>query len=102
MADTADIGSIVSMIMENPTLISEIKKMADNRSDSDGGAVTEEVVAEAPSEERTEPAHSISSRRKNRITLANAMKPYLSEERARAIDAMISIADILDVTRGKI
>lgn len=99
--DTPDIASIVSMIMSNPSLVEQISGMmrsdgkGSDSTDSPDTDVTEEVIA--PAEVREIP----NERRIHRVKLANAMKPYLSEGRRRAIDAMMSIADILDITREK-
>lgn len=100
MADTPDIGSVVSMIMENPELIAQISEMARRREPSEGADPPEatEAVTASPSES---PVSEASTRRIHRTKLANAMKPYLSPERAQAIDAMMSIADILEITRGR-
>ena len=96
MQDTPDIGSIVSMIMENPRLVSEIAEMAKARESKSESDEASAPVTAAPEPEVKE--DSGEPRRLHRIKLANAMKPYLSKERARAIDAMMSIADILDIT----
>ena len=101
MMDTPDIGSIVSMIMSNPALVEQISGMVSSAKEADH---TAEEVAPSQNEEgvtRDEPSGIPNERRIHRVKLANAMKPYLSEERRRAIDAMMSIADILDITREK-
>ena len=98
MADTLDIGSIVNMIMGNPELVEKIAGMA-RGARSDEAELKPEVAAVA---EEMSPAASTDERRLHRARLAGAMKPYLSKERAQAIDAMLSIADILELTRGKI
>ncbi len=102
MADTPDIAKIVSLIMENPSLVAEIADMAKGAARNDGeGEEVKEVADEsvqpvsAPTISRDEP------KRVHRMRLAAAMKPYLSAERAQAIDAMMSIVDILEVVRGK-
>ena len=99
--DTPDIASIVNMIMSNPSLVEQIASMANREqsatpdTSSEGEVKPEnEIPVEAPSRETND-------RRVHRVRLANAMKPYLSEGRRRAIDAMMSIADILDITREK-
>ena len=97
MADMPDLSRIVGMIMENPGLVNEIAAMAKNA----------EAAPEAPEEPKPQAAPTPraegteSERRVHRSRLASAMKPYLSKERARAIDTMMSIADILDMTRGR-
>lgn len=102
MADTPDIAKIVSLIMENPSLVAEIADMAKGATGNEGEG--EEVKATADESAESVSAHVISQdepKRVHRMRLAAAMKPYLSTERAKAIDAMMSIVDILEVVRGK-
>ena len=92
----ADLSKIVGLIMENPSLIAEIKALAE------GG----EKEVEKPSEAKEEPAEAVSvsetpPARSRRRELLSALKPYLSEERCRAVDQMISLGEILDMMRNK-
>ena len=98
----ADIGKIIGLIMENPKLIEEISNLGK------GDTVTEEKVGTAQKAEEAiqvaqeEPkmekrAHSD----KNRTKLLFALKPYVSKERAQAIDSMLSIVEILDAMKGR-
>ena len=106
MQDTPDLSKIISLIMQNPTLISEISALAKGAA-AEGKAEAETVVTpEKPSEpERAEEAVSITAseptsqaqRKARRKELLYAMKPYLSDNRRTAIDSMSSILDILDV-----
>ena len=103
-----DIGKIVGIIMENPQIIEQISSLARQ---SEGSAATprEEarVQEKADQQERTatasaEPTYSAQSiARGNRAQLLGALKPYVSDERAKAIDSMISIADIIDMMRSR-
>ncbi len=97
MADTPDLTRIINLIMSNPSLVSEIANLASKDSAEEANA----DIGDAP--EITEPVAAepapTSLRRSHRSQLLGAMKPYLSEGRAKAIDTMISIADILDMTR---
>lgn len=110
MQQTPDLSKIVSLIMQNPSLISEIAALASSNEDSTAStesaestlstepksvAPTEREV-QAVAEERTH----IQSRTR-RKELLSAMKPYLSEQRRGAIDSMSSILDILDVMMKK-
>jgi hypothetical protein len=98
MADTPDISSVVIMILENPDLVAKIYAMA--RGDGAPKEEAEDMTASAPIS-ATPKAELTSERRIHRAKLASAMKPYLSKERAQAIDTMMSIADILEMTRGR-
>ena len=101
MADT-DISRVVSLIMENPKLIEEIKGLVER----DSGA--ESQVAEKapePIPERREAPIEISSpelrHKKRRQDLLSALKPYISDERRKAVESFVTIADILDMMREK-
>lgn len=106
----ADLSKIVNLIMENPKLIEEIKNLGAERSETEEAA---SVIEDAPTAEKETAADSeskvtyesvssnLSANRIRRKDLLLALKPYVSEERGRAIDSMMSIADILDMMRSK-
>ncbi len=109
-ASTPDISKIVSLIMENPQLIEQISGLlkSEQRSESEKEATAVEAVAEELPKPDTEtsaeasavPTYTeIPSHKRNRSQLLCAFKPYVSSERAKAIDSMISIAEILDIMR---
>ena len=99
-----DLAKIVGLIMENPKLIEEIKNL------SAKAGTAEEMKAAAESEtaetngillqEEVKPPEEKNSRIRRR-ELLSALKPYVSEERGKAIDSVMSIADILEVMRSK-
>ena len=99
MSDTPDLSKIVSVIMQNPALISEIAALANQTKtpppeQTQDPEIAEETVAEtvaAPERQSTPRA------RAHRKELLSAMKPYLSESRRGALDSMSSILDIIDV-----
>ena len=100
MQEAPDLSKIVSVIMQNPTLISEIASLMKT---NEAEEVKEALAETSQKDESTEPA-SVSPKREapthnrqRRKELLNAMKPYLSEQRRGAIDSMASILDILDV-----
>ena len=106
--ENIDIGKVIGLIMENPQLIEQIANLTRQNSPSENkpeelkveataAAVKEEVVPTV-----TAPTYkSATHQRGNRAQLLGALKPYVSEERAKAIDSMISIADILDMMRAR-
>ena len=98
MADTPDISSVVNMILENPDLVAKISAIAKGEGTPKEAA---EDVSEAAAATPTAKTEIANERRIHRAKLASAMKPYLSKERAQAIDTMLSIADILELTRGR-
>ena len=102
MADTPDFGKIISLIMENPALISQISALAKGSQESSSEVADEPVADTAEAQKDEEPLEAPMSRRRvHRAQLLNAMKPYLKESRSKAIDTMIGIADILDVMSGR-
>ena len=100
-----DISKVISVIMENPKLIEEISalvsaKEAPKDSIQTAAEKTAEVTAEPVQDSLpayTPPAYN----KGNRAQLLGALKPYVSRERAKAIDSMLSIADILDMMRAR-
>ena len=105
-SNTPDITKVISMIMSNPRLIEEISAMAKGSTKDDTSET--EIINESPlsytsagqsSAPITSPQKNSSSK-ESRTQLLHALKPYLSEGRARAIDTMISVADIFDTMKG--
>ena len=99
MAET-DLSKIVNLIMENPALVEQIRGLAKK-----GEEETSSSANEVMETEKTESAPLVKSEenpsRIRRRELLSALKPYLSETRAGAIDSMMSIADILEVMRTR-
>lgn len=104
MAETPDISKIISVIMQNPALISEIAALA-NATKPDQKQESIEATPAEPEAVVNAPAPSegvkVTHGRAHRRELLNAMKPYLSEGRRGALDSMSSILDILDVMGRK-
>ena len=109
MADTPDISKIIGLIMENPDLIAKIQGLAKGASEEVSAATdkepvtsTETVANAEPAEEKTVTAGvDYYGPKEKRSKLLYAMKPYLSNERAKAIDSMLSVAEILDMMRSR-
>ena len=105
MQEAPDLSKIVSLIMQNPELISQISSLMKSGEESgETPSVAEEkkeekVVVESSASAPIQPPHSQNKRR--RKELLSAMKPYLSEHRQSAIDSMSSILDIIDVMARK-
>lgn len=105
--ESLDIGKVIGLIMENPALIEQISNLAKGRESSAPEEVKKESVSEhVPiTEEATQvnsqPTYVQPPERINRAHLLGALKPYVSKERAKAIDSMISIADILDMMKPR-
>ena len=105
--ENLDIGKVVGLIMENPQLIEQISNLAKQQSPPaektrESPPKTEESTTDEAVTASTPPTYPISDyARGNRAQLLGALKPYVSEERAKAIDSMISIADIIDMMRSR-
>lgn len=104
--ENIDVGRVIGLIMENPEIIEQIsglmkqKEKADNPTESQPQPppkISEQASA-AATVSRPSP---IGNSRSQRAQLLGALKPYVSEERAKAIDSMISIADILELMKAR-
>ena len=100
MAET-DISRVISLIMENPKLIEEIKGLVDK--DNSAAAQTPiNTVEEQKPVEAVVPISSDTARpKKRRQDLLMALKPYISDERRKAVESFVTIAEILDMMREK-
>ena len=92
-----DISKVISVIMENPKLLDEIKSLAANESTSEPPT----AQSSEPSEVHTAYTAEPPQKRSKRTELLDALKPYISDERKKAIESFITIAEILEVMRGK-
>ena len=99
MADTPDLSKIVGIIMEHPELVGQITSLL-----SGGVAQEESNTEKEPSADvaASIPPKAVTSvgKRSDRARLLGAMKPYLSENRARAVDTMITVTEILESMKG--
>ena len=101
-----DLSKVISLIMENPALIEQISNLARGQNESteaESPPIKDEKVVNEPIEEpKVAPTYApIMHQRNNRAQLLGALKPYVSKERTKAIDSMISIADILDMMKAR-
>ena len=105
----ADISRIINLIMTNPGLIEEIKRLSEKDSESaEAKSDTDTAEEEKAAPEKVEESFTVPPRisvgvseRSKRTELLRALKPYVRSERSKAIESMISIADILDMVREK-
>ncbi len=98
-----DLAGLVSAIMEHPDLIEQISRLAGGDSEPDtkkeDNDASSEVLEENAS--RAEPVLAQPSGDERRSRLLYALKPYLSEKRARAIDSMLTFGEIFDMMKAK-
>lgn len=106
--ESLDLSKVIGLIMENPQLIEQIASLTKPKSETPPAVeeITEQDDEVSAAEEITEavaqPTYApVINQRNNRAQLLGALKPYVSKERAKAIDSMISIADILDMMRTR-
>jgi len=104
-----DIGRVVSLIMENPELLEQIKALAEK----DAKEPVENAALPTPSESEDGKSSAVNNvaqptsisveakRPVRRTELLEALKPYISDERKKAIESFITIADILELMRAK-
>ncbi len=97
MAET-DISRVISLIMENPKLIEEIKGLVEK----EGATESTEPPNEPQPTKVQMPISSEPQRpKKRRQDLLMALKPYISDERRKAVESFVTIAEILDMMREK-
>lgn len=92
----ADLGKIVGMIMENPELVESIRKMGENTDSKEEPQKEPEqvtTVSDIPMRPRGESS--------KRSELLRAISGFLSPERQRALESMISVASVLDTMKSK-
>ena len=114
MSENNDISKIIGIIMENPDIIERIKSLANNKNEAADAPTaiyeakeipeyTEPIIkSEVSSPEAVKQAASAKRDGKGkRSALLLALKPYLSTERSRAVETMLSVMDILDIVKEK-
>ena len=95
----ADLSKVISLIMENPTLVEQIRNMvnsSEKAEESSAEKATEPESSVLPDIERTTYSDVGAARRNE---LLRAIRPYLSEQRGRVIESMITISDILSISK---
>ena len=91
-----ELNKIVNMIMENPELIEKIKAM--------GAAASEEAPKaseESPKSETLSPPPAVTPRRSKRNELLRSLETFLSDERKKSLETMMTVADVIDSVRRK-
>ena len=110
--ENLDISRVIGVIMENPQLIEQISGLVRQKSttspEQDKIAADEQNIESKVTPSEAKPVSAVPTyssalppHRGNRAQLLGALKPYVSKERAKAIDSVISIADILDMMKAR-
>ena len=94
-----DISKVIGLIMENPKLLDEIKSLAVSEEQKEAPKPQTEE-AEIHTQAQIPPSLPQKSK-SNRAELLDALKPYISDERKKAIESFVTIAEILEVMRAK-
>ena len=89
-----ELNKIVGMIMENPELVEKIKAMGDAAHESNTEIKEEIMSLEASC---SPPAYT--QKRSKRTELLRALESFLSEDRKKSLETMITIADVLDTVK---
>ncbi len=94
----ADLSKVINLIMENPTLVEQIRNMVE------ASEKKENAEEEKSASQKTTPTASVEntyseSHTSKRNDLLRAIRPYISEERGKAIETMITIADIISAAK---
>jgi hypothetical protein len=101
--DNLDLGKIVGLIMENPQIVEQISALAKRDEEAAKQQQSPSETQQSPNAVETNmeirEQNPPSTGRYERAKLLTALKPYVSNERARAIDSMINIADIIDMMK---
>ena len=114
MDGMADISKILGIIMENPDIIETIKNLASKTDEKipescaiskaectekeNSGCTKNEVCSDAEAPKCSERDTNAKKRRKD---LLCAIKPYVSKERGKAIDTMLSVVDVIDIVKAR-
>ena len=97
--DDKDIERLARLIKEDPRLLNEIREITEKEDEKahlenepENFKKSDEIInAFLPKQDE---------KRRRRGELLQAMKPYLSSERQKAIESMITIADLVDIMRN--
>ena len=113
-----DISKIISVIMENPGLVEQIRTLAAPKPETQETAILSKepedenqnvnTNAQAESDRKaddvsasTKPDNSMITTKRHRRELLCALKPYVSKSRAKTIETIISITDVLDALNSR-
>ncbi len=96
-----DISKVINIIMENPKLLDEIKSLAAGESEKESIETVPIEQAQSIDNEIPASAQIPQKAKSKRTELLDALKPYISDERKKAIESFVTIAEILEVMRSK-
>ena len=110
MEKEMDLSAVVSLIMKHPELIEQIQALAQGEGEkvnveeeengtgvesvSEACAVVSEPILEGVA--RADTPSASRSKRENRKRLFSAIRPFLSDERAKTLSSVEAVVSILD------
>ena len=107
MGENQDISKIIGIIMENPDIIARIRSLADESDIRSAPSAAEssvtnerDTVSVSGSTHECKSQTSAEANRRRR-ELLTALKPYVKCERARAIDTMLTVIDVIGVMKER-
>ena len=95
MSNGTDISKLVELIMSDPDLMNRIKSLKEGSERDDEDRKIEPTIADA-----TREIHSKGGHKGRRGALLCALKPYLSKDRGKAIDTMLTALEVFDLIKG--
>lgn len=107
MGESQDISKIIGIIMENPDIIARIRSLADESESKSVPTDAEPQVKEECKKQSysgfTRESASVTNAEANRRRreLLTALKPYVKCERAKAIDTMLTVIDVIGVMKER-
>ena len=91
-----ELNKIVGMIMENPELVAKIKAMGESARENEDAA---KDSAEESAKTSAPPTFTL--RHSKRNELLRSLESFLSDERKKSLETMMTIADVLDSVKRK-
>lgn len=106
MSEGLDLSSVVGMIMQNPELIAKISELASSQKHNSQEEVSApeaepDYVKTVKEADATDAPQNDLTKRERRAGLISAMRPYLSDDRARTLDTMMTVLEMVDAVRRK-
>jgi len=92
-----ELNKIVGMIMENPELVEKIKEMGKSQEKSDEDASHDTESYTVPKADTAAYVPKVSKRNE----LLRALQSFLSEDRRKGLETIMTIADVLDTVKKK-
>lgn len=122
MDGTPDISKVIGLIMENPDIVQKIRTLADEAQSGTEDLTVQSEKTSPDQKNDTKPVEAVSAYpenssaasmssdslyershrkgdKKRRTALLSALKPYLSSERSKAIDTMLSVIEVIDIMK---